>query len=178
MQDWNEFAQKNGLAIKDTGPCQLCNSEVSKGIIECIDIASQITHKLDHDLGVDKMTIFLCVDAHALQHSEIHGRWNNHYHLARLHLILKKNIKWNYKLSPLLSEVLDKYKVKNENEVIRNPMIGNRGVITVRTVNDSVGDDQYIRLVWAWADDVFNTFHESHDISDKISDLFLKRVFA
>ena len=173
MQDWLDFAQKNGLEIKETGRCQLCNSDVKNGIIECIDIASQITHKLDHEKGIKHMTIFLCVDAHALQHSEIHGRWNNHYHLTRLNLILKRKIIWNYKLSPILSEVIDSYKEKNINEIISK-----RGKLTVKNVDNSISDEEYIKIVWSWAEEVYKSFEESHNKVEKISDLFFKRVFA
>ncbi|WP_069872288.1 DUF5946 family protein [Fusibacter sp. 3D3] len=94
------------------------------------------------------MTIFLCVDAHALQHAEIHGRWNNHFHLTRLNLILNENIKWNYKLSPLLSEVVDSYKASRLEERIIPPEIGKNGNSTVLDVCNTSDGEEYIKVVY------------------------------
>lgn len=177
MQEWYEFAEKNGFSVIDSGKCQLCNSDVGRGICECIEIANQITHKIDHIKGIENMTIFLSVDAHALQHSEIHGRWNNHFHLTRLNLIINRKIKWNYKLSPKLSEVLNLYKKAHNEEVIVNPIIGNRGNLTVKDINEIDSEKEYIKMVWIWANEVLNSFNDMQHILDEISDSFLEKVF-
>jgi hypothetical protein len=178
MQEWYEFANKNELTIIENGNCQLCRSKVDRGIVECIDIASQITHQIDHNKGIELMTIFLCVDSHALQHSEIHGRWNNHFHLTRLNLILNRKIKWTYKLSPVLSNILDKYKVNKDDEIIRNPAIGMRGRLTVRDVANTNNEDEYVKTVWSWAEEVINTFKEASSIINDISDRFINNTYA
>lgn len=121
MQEWQEQAKKNNLALIEKGECQLCGSKTSQGISECVEKSAYVTHRLRHDEGIKHMTVFLSVDAHALQHSEIHGRWSNHFHLTRLYLIFRENIKWNYKYSPILSDVVNLYKNNHLNEVIEAP---------------------------------------------------------
>jgi hypothetical protein len=176
MQDYIDQAKKNGLIIKSEGVCQLCGAETRKGLNECVEIASNITHKLNHELGIHHMTIFQCVDAHALQHCEIHGRWNNHFHLTRLYLILKEGIKWNYKYSPLLSEVVDKYKTAHMEEIISPPSALSRGKITVMDVENATTDEEYIILTKQWAKEVFEKFSIGHIIASGVAADFLNRI--
>lgn len=172
MQDWRQQAAKNSLNIIESGRCQLCDSKTEHGISECIDIANLVTHKIDHAAGVYTMTIFLCVDAHALQHSEIHGRWNNHFHLTRLRLILEDGFRWNYALSPLLSEVLDSYKIGKEWEIIQSPGIGMRGPMTVTDVQEASSEERYIDTAWAWAQSVYSAFSQGHQVAKEIANIF------
>ena len=178
MQDWQVQAKKNELNILEDGKCQLCGSNTAKGLFECVGKSSLITHQFNHEDGIKYNTIFLCVDAHALQHSEIHGRWNNHFHLTRLNLILIENINWDYKLSPLLSNVVNSYKMKHLDEKIVSPEIGKRGFITISDVEKSSSDSDYIQLVNKWAVGVFESFIQGHEISKKISRLFKDKYFT
>ncbi len=57
-------------------------------------------------------------------------RWNNHFHLSRLHLVFKYDIKWTYTLSPKLSDYLNKYKAHKHNEYLIPPKTLKRGNIT------------------------------------------------
>lgn len=175
MQDWREQAQKNNIQIIDFGDCQFCGAPLERGITQCVDISSRITHMLNHNDGIKYMTIFMCVDAHALQHCEIHGRWNNHYHLSRLELILKNNISWNYKLSPLLSNVVNEYKDIHSQEIISPPKPKKRGTLTAYAVDNSESEEQYFKLVREWASGVYDLFSEGHDVSRKIATLFRER---
>lgn len=176
MQEWRSQAHKNNLDIKENGKCQLCEAQLTNGISQCVDISNYIAHKLNHDEGVKSMTIFICVDAHALQHAEIHGRWNNHFHLTRLNLILNENIKWNYKLSPLLSEVVNEYKVSRLEERIVPPMLGKRGQTTVVDVYNTSNDEEYIKMAYRWAREVYNSFENGHEIVEELSKIFKTKL--
>ncbi len=44
------------------------------GVTQCVEIVAGVTHLISHEDGIKNKTIFKCVDAHALQHPEIHGR--------------------------------------------------------------------------------------------------------
>jgi hypothetical protein len=178
MQEWQEQAFKNNLVILAEGECQLCGAKTNKNLFECVEKTSFLTHKLNHELGIKHMTIFLCVDAHALQHSEIHGRWNNHFHLTRLNLILLEKIQWSYKFSPILSNVIDSYKIKHSDEIIITPELKRRGLTMITDVERSTSDKGYINLVNKWATDVFESFHSGHKIAQQISDLFIKKLNA
>jgi len=172
MQTWQEQSKKNGLTILEKGKCQLCGANTTKGIFECVEKSGLITHQLKHN------TIFLCVDAYALQHTEIHGRWNNHFHLTRLNLILNKNINWNYKLSPLLSNIINFYKYKHIDEKIIPPEIGKRGVLTITNIEKINSELEYIKMVNMWAVEVFESFINGHEIVDEISLLFKNKYFV
>ncbi len=176
MQDWREQAKKKNVEIIKEGRCQFCGSPVEKGVTQCVEISSMIIHKLNHADGIKNMTIFMCVDAHALQHPEIHGRWNNHYHLTRLELILNENFQWNYKLSPLLSEVLDEYKKQHQNERIIPSEPGKRGSITAYDIDKTSSEEEYIELVKQWAKEVYESYLEGHKISKKIASKFKEKI--
>lgn len=172
MPKWLEQAAKNDLEILEDGQCQLCGSDTFHGITECVAIASKITHKISQEKGIQHMTLFLCVDAHALQHTLIHSRWNNHFHLARLHLILVDKIQWNYELSPILQEALDAYKISHPDEKIIEQDANHQPTITVTDVDASHDESEYIDLVWQWAEEVYASFSEHHVNARQLADLF------
>lgn len=176
MKDWTEYAFKNNLVVQKLGKCQLCSSNTNHGVSECLEMAARVTNQIEHPLGILHGTIFLSVDAHALQHSEVHGRWNNHFHLSRLNLILRGKISWNYKMSPILSSVLDSYKMDKESEFIHPPEIGQRGRWTVTDIAQTTTDADYIKSVWKWASDVFDSYSKGHPIAFAVSDLFREKM--
>jgi len=176
MQDWIDQANNNNIKIEDHGQCQFCLSRTEYGVSECVEVASLLTHKIEHSIGIEHMTIFLSVDAHALQHSEIHGRWNNHFHLTRLNLILAEQIRWNYQFSTVLSSVVNKYKEGKDNEFILSPQIGYRGALTVTDVLDTNSNEEYVRTVWDWAQQVFLSYRNGQEIVKEISQLFKKKI--
>ena len=178
MQDWREQAKKNGIKIIDKGECQLCGAHILNGIVECVEKLGLISHRLNRTEGVSNMTIFKCVDSHALQHSEIHGKWNNHFHLSRLNLILQQNIKWSYKYSTILSNVLDEYKTENYDEEIKSPETKKRGVLTIADIEGIESENEYKELVNKWAKYVYESYAEGHKISEKISKIFIDKINA
>jgi len=165
--------KKNHLKL-NTDECELCGGDL-KGLYDCVSQFEQIIHFLNHEDGIKHMTIFMCVDAHTLSHAEIHGRWNNHFHLTRLHLILTKEVKWTYKHSSLLSQIVDTYKAKNKDEVIFTPNKKERGLLSLADLPDDLDEKTYINFINQWALEVYTAFHDGHDIADKIADIFLKK---
>ncbi|SEI03810.1 hypothetical protein SAMN02927937_02897 [Paenimyroides aquimaris] len=111
MQDFIDQARKNEVTLFDKGKCQFCGADYQKGIFDCMDNYNNGLELLDFNNSEYHISRFLSVDAHALQHPEIHGRWSNHFHLTRLNLILDKKQQWDYKKSPLLSDYLNEYKL-------------------------------------------------------------------
>lgn len=67
---------------------------------------------LDFSDPANQLTRFLSVDAMSLQHSEVHGRWNSHVHLARLRLVLVDGIVSRYPFTPLLSAATDSFRLR------------------------------------------------------------------
>lgn len=176
MKNWKEQASRNKLTIIEDENCQLCGSETENGLAECVEKSGYITHRLEHAEALNHMTIFMCVDAHALQHSEIHGRWNNHFHLSRLNLILRDKIRWHYDYSVILSNIIDSYKKENMNEIIISPKIKERGKITITDVEKAGSKSEYLELVELWAEKVFSSYNHWHDISREISFLFKNKI--
>jgi hypothetical protein len=115
------------------------------------------------------------VDAQALQHPEIHGRWSNHFHLTRLNLILEKNIKWDYKTSPLLSNYLNEYKAGRPTEFLNPPKILDRGTITTADFLAVTTEEECKKLIKKWAEEVYIAWKENHVIVSQIADGFLKK---
>lgn len=174
MQDYIEIAEKNGVVLLDTGKCQFCGASTKRGIHECVEIFNIGFQTIDFSLTKNHIYRFLIVDAHTLQHPEIHGRWNNHFHLTRLHLIFKYKVKWSYKLSPILSNHLNKYKKGKEHEFLIAPKVFKRGSITTTDILEN--SDDFVsckKLIYEWAEEVYNTWIDSHNIVDEISKTFL-----
>ncbi|PJA39300.1 hypothetical protein CO179_05525, partial [candidate division WWE3 bacterium CG_4_9_14_3_um_filter_39_7] len=78
MHDGNDFVSGSNLHIVQTGPCQLCGALVKNGINECFELFHH-TLGLTHSNASYAKSHLILVDAHALQHSEVHGKTSNHF---------------------------------------------------------------------------------------------------
>lgn len=176
MQDYIDLAEKNGVTLLENGKCQFCGANTQRGIHECLEIFNLGFQDIDFSNSENHIYRFLIVDAHTLQHPEIHGRWNNHFHLSRLHLIFKYDIKWTYKLSPKLSDYLNKYKVHKQDEYLTPPKILKRGNITTTDIIDkSSNETEYKDLIRKWALEVYDKWSNYHSVVDEIAKGFLNR---
>ena len=175
MQDYIEIAEKNGIILRDTGPCQFCGADTKRGIHECLEIFNLSFQGIEYARPEHPIFRFLVVDAHALQHPEIHGRWSNHFHLTRLHLIFKFDVKWTYNASPALSDHLSRYKVHKQDEHWLPPKALDRGSITSTDVlkNATFGDGNK-ELVIDWAKEVYSKWDTHHAVADTIAKGFLE----
>ena len=174
MQDYIDLAEKNGVTLLDTGPCQFCGADTKKGVHESLEIFNLGFQDIDFSNIEDHLYRFLIVDAHTLQHPEIHGRWNNHFHLTRLHLILKYNVKWTYDLSPRLSDYLNKYKVHRQDEYLQPPKAPDRGRIkTTDILEKSLSENECKQLIRHWAIEVYNKWNIHHTLVDKMAKEFM-----
>jgi hypothetical protein len=177
MQDFIDQSNKNGVTLLDNGRCQFCGADYQKGIFDCMDNYNNGLHLLDFNNSEHHLSRFLSVDAHALQHPEIHGRWSNHFHLTRLNLILVKNQIWDYKKSPMLSDYLNAYKLNKPNEFLTIPKTLDRGKITAKDLIDATTASECVELIKKWADEVYHSWSSSHSIVSHIADGFLKNIY-
>lgn len=175
MQDFIDQANKNGVTLSDKGKCQFCGAEFQKGIFECMDNYNNGLELIDFNNSENHIYRFLSVDAHALQHPEIHGRWSNHFHLTRLNLILEKNKKWDFKTSPLLSNYLNEYKAGRPNEFLNPPKLLDRGTITTKDFITVTTTEECVKLIKKWAEEVYIAWKENHLIVSQIADGFLNK---
>ena len=171
MQDYLDQAAKNGVVILPNGRCQCCGADYERGIAECIDTFNSI--ELVQAQTIENLPArFLRVDAHALQHPEIHGRWSNHFHLTRLHLILNKNIVWNYTLSPLLSKHINAYKLTRPDEYLIPPPPMRRGNMTAKDIALAAHPDNCLDLITAWAVEVYAAWSAATSVPARLADSF------
>ena len=162
--------------LKTLAIVNFCGAETSVGVHECLEIFNLGFQHIDFSDPRNHMYRFLIVDAHTLQHPEIHGRWNNHFHLTRLQLIIKYNIKWQYHLSPQLSDHLNAYKKNNADEYLEPPPILQRGNVTTTDVlNYSNNETECKAIIEKWAIEVHRAWEKSHPIVDGIAQGFLNR---
>lgn len=176
MQDYTDLAEKNGVNLQESGPCQFCGAQTQRGIHECLEIFNIGFQEVDFSKVENHLFRFLIVDAHTLQHPEIHGRWSNHFHLTRLHLIFTYDFIWTYKLSPKLSDLLNRYKVKKEDEYLIPPALLQRGTITATDIKERSSNEAKCKeWIKRWAFEVYNTWNDSHTIVDEIAKEFLNR---
>lgn len=179
MQDYIDLAAKNGVELLSDGACQFCGAQTTRGIHECLEIFNLGFQVIDFSNSENHIYRFLIVDAHTLQHPEIHGRWSNHFHLLRLHLIIKYNVKWTYKLSPKLSDHLNKYKANHPNQYLDPPEILQRGSITTTDIKQkSINQSECKDLIKKWSFQVYNKWKNHHNTIDHIAQGFVVIVFV
>ena len=174
MKDYIDLAEKNGVTLFDKGKCQFCGANTKRGIHECLEIFNLELLNIDFSNIENHIYKFLIVDSHTLQHPEIHGRWNNHFHLSRLHLIIKYDVKWTYNLSSKLSDYLNKYKVGKQDEYLSPPKILERGKITTTDIIEKLTNEAECKdLIRKWALEVYNEWNTHHSVVDNIAKRFL-----
>ncbi len=116
----------------------------------------------------------MSVDAHTLQHPEIHGIWNNHLHLTRLHLILNYKINWTYKSSTILSGCLNKYKQTHLDEYLIPPRPLERGLLTITDIIDhSQNELKFKEMIRKWAMEVYTSLDQCHKTVEKITEKYI-----
>jgi hypothetical protein len=177
MQDFIDQANKNGVTLLDKGRCQFCGADYQKGIFDCMDNYNNGLQLLNFNNSEHHLFRFLSVDAHALQHPEIHGRWSNHFHLTRLNLILDKKQTWDYKKSPMLSDYLNAYKLNRTNEFLTIPKPLDRGKITAKDLIKATTANECVELIKKWADEVYHSWSSNHSIVSQIADGFLDNIY-
>ncbi len=176
MQDYRDIAHKNGFELHDFGSCQFCGAQTTRGIHECVEIFSLSFQGVDFSKPNNHQYRFFIVDAHTLQHPEIHGRWSNHFHLTRLHLIFTYKVFWTYQLSPKLSDFLNAYKIHNGDEYLLPPEPLHRGEITSSEIKSNESNSiEFKGLIERWAMEVYMSWGMNHEVVDKIAKGFLHR---
>lgn len=173
MRDWLAYAKKTGIELQDRGPCQFCGAPVQGGVMECHDNTSTIAGWLDYNEPANYKTRFLSVDAMALQHYELHGPWNNYIHFARLVLIFEMEVDWNYKLTPLLSDVVNDFK-RQQKPLLTLPQ-GQRGTLTTADCRVAQSAESCRQLVRKWARSVYEAFKIYRSEVDLIVSRFIEK---
>lgn len=173
MQDFTKYAMKRDIQLYKKGPCQFCGALVDKGIFDCMDIYNRKILYSDYAMQLEERHRFLLADCHCLQHPEVHGRWNNHIHLIRLHLIIVNNIYWTPKMTVSLSKFFAGYKKKHPNEILDPPSVLDRGKTTVVDLASASTFEVYKQLLLQWSREVYRTWNRHHELKSKIASDFI-----
>lgn len=177
MQSYIDMAEKNGIVLQEHGKCQFCGANTARGIHECMELFNLGFQFLDYSKKENHRYRFLSVDAHTLQHPEIHGRWSNHFHLTRQHLMFAYNVEWNYSLSPRLSDYLNAYKSNKIDEFLQPPAVFKRGKITATyIIHNSKNESQCQQLVEEWGKQVYKSWNTYHKLIDAIARGFINNT--
>lgn len=177
MQDYITLAEKNGVTLLDHGNCQFCGAKTKRGIHECLEIFSFDLQSIDFSSPQNHFYKFLIVDAHALQHTEIQGRWSNHFHLSRLNLIFDHQVSWTYALSPKLSDYFNNYKINKPDELMAAPDLKQRGKTTsTEVLFEIANEDECKNRIEKWALEVYKSWSANHPIAEGIAEGFLKSL--
>ena len=164
MQSYVDLATKNGVVLDDVGPCQFCGAVLDRSVHECMEIFELAFGGVDLTSPQDHIFRFFIVDAHALQHPELHGRWSNHFHLARLVTVFDEGVAWRYPDSPRLSAALDVHKAGVPDERLVPPGAGERGTHTVGDVQAVRDDEAACKAeIRAWASSVHDAWASEHE---------------
>lgn len=179
MQNYTDYANKNGVTLMEEGKCQFCGADVQKGIKDCVELFNQgFDYQIDFSNNNNIIYKFLSVDAHTLQHPEIHGRWNNHLHLTRLHLIFQYKVMWTYESTIKLSKCLKLYKKSHIDEYLIKPKPLERGKLSITDViQKSNVEDEYKKMIEQWALEVYQSWKKEHELVENIAKLFLNNRF-
>lgn len=171
MQNIVQQAQKKGIELKDYGRCQFCGSNTKGGVFECFDVFNDLEIHFMDGIGLSQ---FVFADAHCLQHSEVHGIWNNNLHLTRQYLMLEKEIAWEYSKTSRLSHILDLYKSSHPDILIPALPVQERGHLTVM---DLIGleQDELESMLLKWAYDVYRSYDRFHPSAKVVGDLFINK---
>lgn len=99
------------------------------------------------------------VDAHALQHPELHGRFSNHVHLLSLCLMLERGASASIdSRQPAVEKFLA---LGRDWPPLDAPPVGSRGILTVRSVL-AASPSERPSLARQWAEDVWQGWQRHH----------------
>lgn len=137
--------------------CHCCGAAVAEGLKGCFELFSELCVLGYSDPAYGAAT-FYGVDAHALQHPEIHGKKNNAAHLLRLCWIFERN---EHRQAGLVPSWWQRYLERNDVPVLDPPP--SRGQITVADVAPTQTPEEHARLMRRWALSVYEAWSPHHD---------------
>lgn len=154
MQDFRQQAMKNGVTLVESGACQFCGASVEHGVAECLDLFGELAGLVQKERGYGTVHLY-SVDAHTLQHPEVHGRLNNHVHLLSLCLMLERAASATLGTrKPAVEKFLA---LGREWPPLVPPPIGERGVLTVKDIVDA-SDERRPQLARRWGEEVWEAW--------------------
>jgi hypothetical protein len=143
-------------AGKPTDYCMCCGAVVAESVKGCWEAFTGLSERA-YGEPIIMAAHFYAVDAHALQHPEIHGIKNNAAHLLRLHWLFAHHATarvaeiprwWQHYLNVGPVPILDPP--------------ANRGALTVMDVVNAGPPEQIAARMQDWARAVYAAWHAHH----------------
>lgn len=141
------------LADQPTDRCQCCGAEVAEGVKGCWELYSAVLSRTYGDGRYGGA--FYGVDAHALQHPEVHGKKNNAAHLLRLCWVLERGAQ-----SGGVPAWWQRYLARADVPLLAPPQA--RGKITVVDVASAATPAAYAAQMRRWAEEVYAAWSAHH----------------
>ncbi len=136
--------------------CLCCGAPVAEGVKGCWELYAGLGERAYADPAYATVT-FYGVDAHALQHPEIHGKKNNAAHLLRLHWIFTRDM---YSQANTIPRWWQAYLQGNNIPHLDPPPL--RGDITVVQVVAAQAAPAYAAAMQAWGRSVYDAWAAHH----------------
>ena len=138
--------------------CQLCGTPVAEGVKGCWELAAALLIR-EYPDGLVGGATFYGVDAHALQHPEIHGKKNNAAHLLHLYWIFEHHQEARVGTVPRWWQQY----LQGSSTIPRLDPPQDRGRITVADVVAATSAHAAAVLMEQWARSVYAAWHVHHD---------------
>jgi len=140
----------------DADICRCCGAHVPNGVQGCFELYSELAVRPTAQAAPLAASTYR-VNAHALQHPEIHGKTNNAAHLLWLCWLFEFGGDASLPGGPPWW----RRGARGEVPVLSAPEI--RGAITVVDVAQATSPDEHLRLSEQWARSVYNAWRMHHD---------------
>lgn len=138
------------------GICGCCGASVQEGVKGCFALSSEVNIRGYNQPGYGNS--FYGVDAHALQHPEIHGKKNNAAHLMRLHWIFEQGGERDASTVPKWRQTwLD----QGDIPLLEPPTL--RGNLTVVDVVTATSAQEHNDMMKQWAFSVYEAWNVHHE---------------
>jgi hypothetical protein len=143
------------LTTKDI--CPYCKAIVAGGVEGCVSLFNEIL-TLEYTNPEYGAVHLLTCDAHPLQHSEIHGKKNNPFHLLRLCWLLEHN--GDPKIGQGPRWLQNHFNGMPELPILIPPT--DRGKMTVVDVHKAKDAKEHAQLVKQWGISVWQAWNTHH----------------
>ena len=154
--------QKYHLAVmagKSAEVCHCCGARIREGLKGCCEMFLDLC-SLGYSHPEYRQAVFYGVDAHALQHPEIHGKKSSAGHLLRLHWIFERG---QQARSGRVPEWWQHYLECEEIPLLEPPGVGARGDVTIADVTKADSPREYAAHVQYWAWSAYEAWRVHHD---------------
>lgn len=158
MRIFQRRAPESVETKEEIATCPLCGAAAGSGSDACLRLLAQLAERAHAEKGYAQAHLF-SVDAHALQHSELHGRLSNHVHLLSLCLMLERGASASVdSRKPAVEKFLA---LGREWPALEPPPVPQRGKLTVKNVLDASAEERPL-LARRWAEEAWQAWHPHH----------------